>query len=167
MHTPLTSISGMTTRLRSLYYHWLTACDGDLPPRLSEIDLHRVNNGMDCLVLTEILRDAHCKAIDFQFVYIGKTIGAALSQDMAGRSLSTLRDKGPETQIWNAYCAIAADPTPHIVQLPYVGPDPTYKQTLELFLPLRDDHDTPRYVLVGVELLAADSPSGTAQSQPC
>ncbi len=160
MHSTLTSVSDLTPRLGSLYYHWCDACRGGPAPRLTALDLHRLSSGMDTLVVTEILRLEDGTPRDFQFVYIGRTIHDILTEDMSGRHLSDYPDKGPDSRIGKAYMAMAQDPHPRLVRLPYVGPNPTYTETLELFLPVTDDIGTPRYVIVGIELIGRRRPRG-------
>jgi hypothetical protein len=156
MHTLLTSIAGVSTQLRSLYYHWLDASKDGLPPSLDGLDLHRLNNGMDNIVLTEVLFHSDGTAWDFRHLYIGRTLGAHLEGDRKGRLLSDKPERGPNSQIWDAYAAIVVDPRPRLVKLPYEGHNPAYASTFEVFLPLRDDAGTPRYILVGVEFVPVD-----------
>lgn len=154
MHQPLNALGDLSDSLRSLYLHWLSAHKREVPPRLSRLNLPLLAEEMNILVVTEILRGPSGCARDFRFLYLGRTIGEALHEDPTGHLLTDYGARGPGSQIWAAYAAIAADPRPHLVQLPYTGPDPAFDRTRELFLPLLDDADAPSFVLAGVELRA-------------
>lgn len=159
MFKPLESTRGLADRLRGLYFHWKGTHRNGLPPSLDRVGLHRIAFGLDCLVVTEVLRGPEGAPQDFEYVYIGRTLNGALHREQTGHRLSQHPHKLPGSQIWEAYMAIAHNPCPHVVDLPYIGPDPRYACTEELFLPLCDDHGTLRYVMVGVELRAVGHPA--------
>ena len=154
MHSLMNSVSDISAPLRALYYHWLNACEDGLPPKLSALNPHRLVSGTENIVLTEILRHPDGAPRDFRLLYIGRQLGTALTEPMTGICLSDITQKGQGSRIWEAYSAIAEDPRPRLVELPYEGPDPSYDKTFELFLPLRNDSGEQAYVLVGVELLS-------------
>lgn len=159
MHKPLTSVSGLTDGLRRLYFFWLNAHENDLPPRLTRLKLHQAMIGMDRFVITEILHDAAGNPHDFEFLYVGRTINSAMHRDLTGQGIRNDPHKGPGSDIWAAYMTMAETPGPLLVHLPYIGPAPDFRSTQELFLPLHDDDQTPRFVLVGIEFMHPDSRS--------
>lgn len=158
MHHPLESVIVLSDQLRGLYYLWLNAHERGLPPRLDLLKLQNAAAGMDSLVVTEILRDADGRARDFQFIYIGRRVSAATRHDLTGTLISEDPEKSRGSLIWAAYSAIAEDPRPRVVQLPYIGSSPGHCCTQELFLPVSDGTFPTRYVLVGIEFQRPDRP---------
>lgn len=155
MFKPLVSTRDLPDGLRDLYFLWDGAHAQGRPPSLTRLGLHQRPERLDTLVVTEILRGADGHATDFEFLYIGRTLNGALRPEQTGRRISDHPQKGPGSLIWAAYMDIAREPRPLVVNLPYIGPDPRFGATVELFLPLLDDHGAPRFVLVGVTLLPA------------
>lgn len=153
MFKPLVSTRELSDGLRDYYFLWDGARHGASSPSLSRLGLHRVPKSLDRLVMTEILRASDGEAVDFEFLYIGRAINGVLNEEQTGRRLSATPGRGPDSEIWEAYVAIARDPQPLIVELPYTGPDPRFSGTTEIFLPVDDDIGDPRFVMVGVELL--------------
>ena len=171
MHQTLTSVSELTESLRGLYFFWLNAKENGQPPRLSRLNLHQAAVGMDRFVITEILRRPTGEIDDFQFIYVGRFVNGAMRQEMVGHRLRDDPERGPGSQIWAAYSTFGTAPEPHVVSLPYVGPNPTFCCTQELMLPLNDDDNTQRFVLVGVEFRQAHIPPRPVREgiprQPC
>lgn len=159
MFAPLDSTRNLSDRLRNLYFLWRSRHRDGQPPSLDRIGLHRIASDLDCLVVTEILRTPSGAPEDFEYLYIGRTLNGAVRREQTGQRLSENPQKRPGSQIWEAYTAIARDPRPLLVNLPYVGPDPRFSCTEELFLPLLDDDGTHRFVMVGVELRGVGHPA--------
>lgn len=77
---------------------------------------------------------------------------------MIGKRLSDLPGKGPGSEIWAAYEALATGQRPLLLRLPYKGPGAGIAETIEILLPLRHDEGTardPQYVLSGVYFCGA------------
>ncbi|SMX33503.1 hypothetical protein [Maliponia aquimaris] len=166
MFKPLDTTRGLSDRLRDLYFHWQRAHHRGTPPSLDRFGLHRVAAGLDCVVVTEILRSAEGIPEDFAFLYIGRTVNGVLRQELTGHRMSENPEKRPGSQIWAAYMAIAQDPRPLLVSLPYIGPDPRYSCTQEVFLPVHDDAGRHRFIVAGIELCPVGHPACPDQPAP-
>lgn len=166
MFKQLDSIRDLTSGLRGLHSHWQGAHVRDRAPSLTRFGLQRVAAALDKVVVTEILRGPDGRPEDFAFLYIGRSVNGALRHEQTGQRLSCHSHKGPGTQIWQAYMAIAQECKPLLVTLPYVGPDPKHCCTVELFLPLLGDAGEPRFVLVGIEFMQAGLHACMTPPQP-
>lgn len=153
MHTFDFNISHMPPPLRGLYYAWTSATSNGKSGNLNKLSLSPLSRDLDRLILTEVFRDCQGEIADFQFLYVSTAYGKSMADTVCGKRLSHLSDKGPDTEIWAAYTAIANRPDPMFGSLPYVGPLPGCTRTQELFLPTHDPDSNIEYIMNGVLLL--------------
>lgn len=148
------SLNDVPARLRCLYLHWQRKSSNG-PPLLADFDLTRLPDGMDNLILTEILRDAEGAPTDFEPAFLGTEIRARTGPGMVGRPLSRIPGKGPGSAIWNAYSRFARECLPALLSLPCGGPPCDCDHTLEIVLPLGGPAHHAQYALAEVLLCRA------------
>lgn len=158
MHKKDFTLAELPGALRRVFLMWQASDCGD-GVRLRNIDLAELTSDLDVIVLTEIHRDAATGAVDFEPVFLGKSVRDRIAQPMVGQRLSTLPGKGPGSGVWAAYEALAMGHGPLLARLPYDGPAAGISETVEVLLPLRPDEGAaraPLYVLAGVRYLGAE-----------
>ncbi|ETA53745.1 hypothetical protein [Ponticoccus alexandrii] len=158
MHKNDFTLAELPGALRRVFLMWRSSDRGD-GVRLRDIDLAELSSDLDDIVLTEIHRDAATGTIDFEPVFLGKSVRDRTARPMIGKRLSTLPGKGPGSRTWAAYEALAMGHGPLLARLPYDGPAAGIAATNEVLLPLRPDEGTaraPRYALAGVRYVDAE-----------
>lgn len=161
MYTNDFTLADLPAPLRRLFLLWQASDRGE-GVRLRDMDLAELTTDLDCVVLTEIHRDAGPQTVDFEPAFFGKSLRDKTRQPVIGRRLSQVAGRGPGSEMWEAYVALATANAPLLVRLPYDGPCTGIAHTLEVFLPLRPDEGIgplpPRYALCGVQFCSTEAP---------
>lgn len=147
------SASELQPELKSIFFSWKNAMVDGAYPRLTDYGLPNAQTAPDILSIIEIERAATGEPGDFKALYARTRCSNTLRDKFVGTRLSDHPGFGPGSMIWGCFAEVAANPCPHLVSLPYVGPLPQYQSTSEIHLPLLGERDSVDYILVAVVLL--------------
>ncbi|UTW56374.1 PAS domain-containing protein [Kordiimonas sp. SCSIO 12610] len=126
--------------------NWFSHCerqDRYLPQRS---DFHPAEFGVH--MKNVVVFDISKNPTDFQYRLFGTAVRANSDQDYTGQALSTIKGKGPESELWNALIEVRDSQKPVYKAMPYVGPSQDYKHLTVLFLPLSSDNKSCDKILL-------------------
>ena len=143
--------SGLPDRLSHLFAYWAGIKGDRAMPRRSDFDPIHIPKLLPHIVLTEVIREQPDeRVVDFEIRVIGEHVDDRMLDRYAGRRLSEIDGKGPDSDIWNVYSAVTADKRPKTVSLNYIGTMHNTKATIEVYLPLSKNGRLVDFVLVGI-----------------
>ena len=106
------------------------------------------------LIRNMVLIDVLDNPRDFRYRLMGTAVTAHLEEDRTGQKMSEIPFQASPSRIWDTCQKVATEGCPILSDVPYVGPHSEFMTAQDLVLPLFDDNDKVRTLLIFVDYLS-------------
>ena len=138
------ALSDLAPPLDQVYAYWQRISQDQPAPLTQEFDPLEIRRALPHILLVGV----ESAPLDFRFRIIGEYINDRMRASYVDKTLSSIPDKGPGSQIWGQYERCYLECRPLHVRLNYTGPFSYIHASEEIYLPLVDDGGTVSRILV-------------------
>ena len=140
--------------LQTALDHWHRLRGGRRLPLRGDFDPAEVPALLPYVIVADVLRDPP----DFQFRLLGTAIDRVFGGNFRGKRYSELKHTQPGSAIWDEYCRVAAEATPHCATVGYFGADHAVHRAEQVLMPFSDTGESVDMLLAVVAVKLRPTP---------
>jgi len=156
MNNEIANAIESSERLKTVYDCWRKLCGDRQMPARCEFEPSMIVKALPGVVLIDVLKDP----LDFRYRLIGTDVDHHSLSPHTGDLVSQIPSRAAPSKVWQNLVNICEDKQPSGRTIPYIGPHRDFLETRQITLPLSDDGHTVNMIMIAIDYLKQQLPSG-------